>query len=300
MQPFETCASGNSVEETHTIKQVIFNTSSLQEHFSTTQWCCISNKENQTWKENWNVLFMVNAAWDNKAAWLWNERQYLGKLASGISNKDCRTPSWIQTSQFLLLSGLDKRIPNNEKPRQTHRKTHLGLFWESPEPNQPLSLPSDDEEAWLRSDLAGRESLLPPENIVFLSFFPLSGGESEEEDTPGATCPAWPSAWVCETDEDKSWTSLSFSLSSFFDLSKDQRRPSAKEPLSSLFLVRFCKERESGEHFSSRSILDGWATELFGEEGSESYTWLPLMHREDLDWVMLWPFRDSSAGFGRE
>lgn len=62
--------------------------------------------------------------------------------------------------------------------------THLGLFCESPDPNQPLSLPSDEAPAWLRSDLAGRESLLPAENNVFLSFLPFSG-EQLAEDTIG-------------------------------------------------------------------------------------------------------------------
>lgn len=146
--------------------------------------------------------------------------------------------------------------------------THLGLFWESPEPNQPLSLPSDVEAAWFRSDFAGRDSLLPPENNVFLSFLPLSG-ESAVEETPGiAACTAWPPIWACWIGGDEARGSFSSSFSSFFILSKDQRRPSAKEPLSSLLLVRFCRERESGEHFSSRTSLDGW--ELFGVDGSES------------------------------
>ncbi|TNN73032.1 hypothetical protein EYF80_016702 [Liparis tanakae] len=48
----------------------------------------------------------------------------------------------------------------------------------------------------------------------------------------------------------------------------DQRRPSAEEPRS---LVRFWRDRESGEHFSSRTSLDWWAPpELFGVDGSES------------------------------
>lgn len=70
--------------------------------------------------------------------------------------------------------------------------THLGLFWESLEPNQPLSLPSDVTPAWFRSDLAGRESLLPPENNVFLNFLPLSDESAADERIGIAVCTEGP------------------------------------------------------------------------------------------------------------
>ncbi len=90
----------------------------------------------------------------------------------------------------FVVPGLNVHSSNAVEPRDEpiNDQTHLGLFWESPEPNQPLSLPSDVEQAWVGSDFAGRESLLPPENNVFLNFLPLSG-ESEIEEEPGiAAC----------------------------------------------------------------------------------------------------------------
>lgn len=170
-------------------------------------------------------------------------------------------PTWMQASHV-------PRQKQWAKPEKI--LTHLGLFWESPEPNQPLSLPSDVEAAWLESDLAGRESLLPPENNVFLNFLPLSGDSAAAGTVGVVACMGQPPGWACWIGVVDGWASFSSSFSSFFILSKDQRRPSAKEPLSSLCLVRFCSERESGEHFSSRTSLDGRAPELFGVDGSDS------------------------------
>lgn len=52
---------------------------------------------------------MVNAAWDNKAAWLWDETQYFSKLASG---KDIR--QGLQDAQL----NTDLPIPPDVRLRQ--------------------------------------------------------------------------------------------------------------------------------------------------------------------------------------
>ena len=144
--------------------------------------------------------------------------------------------------------------------------THLGLFWVSVDPNQPLSLPSAAMPAWPCSDLAGRESLLPPENSAFFCFFPSAADES----IVAAACVGRPAVRALWTADTAGSGSLSSSLSSFFPLSKDQRRLSPGEVAESLRLVRFCRERDSGEHFSSRTSLDWRAAELLGVDGSES------------------------------
>lgn len=138
--------------------------------------------------------------------------------------------------------------------------THLGLFCESLEPNHPLRLPSRGTETWLCSGLAGRESLLPLENKVFLSFFPLS-----TTSTGPAACTGFPSGVAAP------WVWLwapSISPSSFLVFSMDQRLPSLFCE-SSPRRVRFWRERERGAHFSSRESLAGMVLGLLGLAGSD-------------------------------
>ena len=164
---------------------------------------------------------------------------------------------------------LNQRPPGRPTGNAHLALTHLGLFWVSVDPNQPLSLPSAATPAWPCSALAGRESLLPPENKAFLCFFPSAAAES----IAAAACVGRPPVRaLCTADAAAAAGSgsLSSSLSSFFPLSKDQRRPSPGEVAGSLRLVRFCRERDSGEHFSSRTSLDWSAAALRGVDGSES------------------------------